>query len=160
MNSPVVCSSFQSAFSLCLRFSTASTSSGGAAWSCPREGAASPRREEHVGSIHVLSSSYNSQNEIINTCTSTLWRNEQGFTALYDPSSSLLTCMSTSMCPWARPCSSPVSCCHTLSHMPLPGVWTNRTRLGSYSYPRGRRRPNTACMNPDASLQPCERTDI
>lgn len=62
MNSPVVCSSFQSACSWCRSLSSASTSSGRGAWSCPREGAASPRRQETVGATHAFSPSWNWQN--------------------------------------------------------------------------------------------------
>lgn len=66
----------------------------------------------------------------------------------------ILTCMRTSVWPWARPCSRHVSCSHALSHTSLPAVRTSKTRLGSNSYARGRRRLNTACMKPATSLQP------
>lgn len=58
MNSPVVCSNFQSTCSVCLSLSSISTSSGTEVWSCPRQGAASPRREEVVGATQAFSPSW------------------------------------------------------------------------------------------------------
>lgn len=70
MNSPVVCSSFQSAWSLSLSLSSASTSSGRGAWSWPREGAASPRREEAVGATQAFSPSWNDKITDYTLCNS------------------------------------------------------------------------------------------
>lgn len=141
--------SFHSFCRWCRSLSNASMWSARGARSGPKGAAASPRRQETVVATWDFASSWKEQ-IIRHWNMSGSWTNHKDRACEQD----ILTGMRTSVWPWARPCRRHVSCCHALSHTSLPAVRTSRTRLGLNSYPRGRRRLNTACMKAGTSLQP------